>query len=102
MTSDPIGNRNVTFTVTGVPGDTVRLRVGRQPVVVDLQDVLEDRLTLSLRTYDLGRMPASGSTQHVFHVPGNLSPGFLIVFQASAVALTGETRLSASIPMIRR
>jgi hypothetical protein len=102
MTSDPIGNQNVTFTVTGVAGDSVRLRVGRQPVVVDLIDVLEDRLTLPLRTYDLGTMPASGSMQYTFHVPGSLAPGFLIVFQANAVALSGETRLSTSIPLIRR
>jgi hypothetical protein len=95
----PIGNQNVTFTVQACRATACDCGSG-QPVVVDLPDVLQDRLTLALRTYDLGVMPASGAMQYVFHVPGNLPPGFLIVFRR-ARSLSGET-LSASIPMIRR
>lgn len=89
----------VTFTLHGAPGAAARLRVGRQATVVDLPDVYEDRLTLPLRTYDLGTIPPSGSTTFVFNVPASLPDGFLAIFQASVVDGSG-TRLTQSVPVV--
>lgn len=89
----------VTFTLHGAPGAAARLRVGRQATVVDLPDVYEDRLTLPLRTYDLGTIPPSGSTTFVFNVPASRPDGFLAIFQASVVDDSG-TRLTQSVPVV--
>jgi hypothetical protein len=90
---------NVTFTLSGPPGASARLRLGRQPVVIDLPDVIEDRLTLPLRTYDLGTIPATGVLTYAFHALAGVADGFLIVAQAVSVD-AGGTRLTQSVPLV--
>jgi hypothetical protein len=88
----------VTYTVHGAPGSAVRLRLGRQMIVQDLLDAYEDRLTVPLRTYDLGVMPVSGDVSFGFTLPGGLARGFLVVAQASTISPSGVT-LTQSVPI---
>ena len=90
---------SVAFTLSGPPGAAARLRLGRQPVVLDLPDAIEDRLVFPLRTYDLGVLPPAGTATYAFHVPSALADGFLIVAQASTVS-SGEVRLTQSVPLV--
>lgn len=91
----------VTFTVHGAPGAAVRLRLGRQLVVQDLSESYEDRLTIPLRTYDLGTMPASGSASFVFTLPASLPKGFVVVAQSSVIT-SAEVALTQSVPITLR
>lgn len=98
---DTIRGTQVTFSVNAAPGASVRLRLGRQPAVIDLPDVLEDRLTIPLRTFDLGTVPPSGVVTFPFTLPIGLPEGFMIVAQASAIDSSG-TRLTQSVPIVLR
>lgn len=98
---DTIRGTQVTFTVHAAPGASVRLRLGRQPALIDLPDVLEDRLTIPLRTFDLGTVPPSGVVTFPFTLPIGLPEGFMIVAQASAIDASG-TRLTQSVPIVLR
>jgi hypothetical protein len=92
----------VTFRVYGQPGDEARVRLGRQLVVQDLPTTFEDRLTIPLRSYGLGILPATGQATFVFTVPTSLAPGFVLVAQASTTSPQGETRLTQSAPIAVR
>jgi hypothetical protein len=91
----------LTFTVHGQPGDEARLRVGRQMVVQDVPSVFEDRLTVALRSYALGVLPASGTATFTMNVPGILPPGAILIAQASTTS-PQETRLTQSVPIVVR
>jgi hypothetical protein len=89
----------LTLVVHGTPGDSARIRLGRQAVVHDTGSY-EDELTNPLRVYDLGALPASGmATKHVT-IPFSLPHGYLMVFQGSTVGSDGITRLTQSAPVV--
>lgn len=92
----------LTFRVFGVPGDNARLRLGRQLVVEDLPQVFEDRLTIPLRSYQLGVLPASGQLSFSINVPTTLPPGFVLVAQGSTTSAAGDTWLTHSAPFAVR
>jgi hypothetical protein len=97
-TTDP--GQVLTLVVHGRPGDSARIRLGRQAVVHAQAGIYEDELTNPLRIYDLGALPASGqATKHVT-IPGSLPQGYLMVFQASTVGSDGTTRLTQSAPVV--
>lgn len=89
----------VTYTVRGAPGSAARLRLGRQAIVQDLAESVEDRLVLPLRTFDLGVLPASGMATFQLNLPTSLPIGFAIIAQASVVRPTGEVALTQSVPI---
>lgn len=93
--------RIVTFTVRGAPGAAARLRLGRQLVVQDLRESYEDRLTVALRTYDLGALPSTGSATFAFTLPPSLPKGSAVVAQASVVT-PGDVALTQSVPITLR
>jgi hypothetical protein len=86
----------VTYTLHGAPGSAARLRLGRQAVVQDVPGAFEDRLTVPLRTYDLGTLPPSGVAIFPIVLSGALAPGFLLIAQASTT-LPSETTLTQSV-----
>jgi hypothetical protein len=89
----------LTLVVHGTPGDSARIRLGRQAVVHDTPSY-EDELTNPLRIYDLGALPASGeATKHVT-IPGSLPHGYLMVFQGTTTDTGGVTRLTQSAPVV--
>lgn len=92
----------VTFAVHAEPGSSVRLRIGRRPIVEDLPFSAEDRLVENLRSYNLGVVPPSGD---VFAevVLSELAPlGALVVFQAACIETSSATEMSQSLPLIVR
>jgi len=90
----------LTLVVHGRPGDSARIRLGRQAVVHDQPGSYEDELTNPLRIYDLGALPASGeATKHVT-IPGSLPHGYLMVFQGTTTDTDGVTRFTQSAPVV--
>ena len=89
----------VAYTVSGAPGSAARLRLGRQAIVQDLPDAHEDRLTVPLRTFDLGMLPASGTATFHLTLPTSLPTGFAVIAQASVVQPSGEVALTQSVPI---
>ncbi len=90
----------LTLVVHGRPGDSARIRLGRQAVVHDEVGIYEDELTNPLRIYDLGALPASGeATKHVT-IPGSLPHGYLMVFQGTTTDTDGVTRFTQSAPVV--
>jgi hypothetical protein len=88
----------ITFIVVGQPGDEARLRLGRSMVVQDLPFVFEDRLTVPLRSYQLGFLPPSGQATFTLTIPVALPVGTVLVAQGSTSNPT-ETRLTQSAPI---
>jgi hypothetical protein len=99
ITGSTLPGTSVTYVVHGAPGSAARLRLVRQAIVQDLPDVIEDRLTLPLRTFDLGTLPASGSASFTMNLPSALPQGFSVVAQASVVSTGGSVALTQSVPI---
>jgi hypothetical protein len=91
--------QTVTFTFHGTAGDSARLRLGRQAVVLP-SSAYEDQLTDPLRSYNLGILPFNGETQKQFTIPNSLPHGFILVFQGTALGVDGVSRFTQSVPII--
>lgn len=89
----------VTFTFHGTAGDSARLRLGRQAVVLP-SSAYEAQLTIPLRSYNLGILPPSGETQKQFTIPSSLPHGFILVFQGTSLGVDGVSRFTQSVPII--
>ncbi|MBI5433203.1 MAG: hypothetical protein HZA52_10270 [Planctomycetes bacterium] len=94
--------QTLTFTVTGAPGDTAALLVGRKLTVVDVVNVVEDQLLLPLRTFDLGTLPASGTASFSIPVPASWVAGQLLVAQGRTTSPLGAISLTHSLPITIR
>src|SRR5439155_22690584 len=94
-----VAGTQLTYTIHGQPGDQARLRLGRQMVVNHLPNVFEDQLTIPLRGYSLGVLPASGQASFTLTVPTSLPPGFVIVAQGSTTSPSGQASLTQSAPV---
>lgn len=92
----------VTYTLTGTPGLSARLDFGRILSVTDLPFVSEDRLTLPIRSFNLGVIPASGQVSLTILLPGYLPRGFLVTAQGEASTTLGDVYLSPSAPITLR
>jgi hypothetical protein len=68
-------------------------------VVEDLPFVFEDRLTVPIRSYELGLLPASGRTTFTLHLPATLPVGTVLVAQGNT-SNAMETRLTQSAPIV--
>jgi hypothetical protein len=86
----------IMLTLNGAPGSAARLRLGRQLVVQDLPGVYEDRLTVPLRTYDLGTLPPSGQATFQILLSSALAPGTIVVAQGVSIT-PAETTLTQSV-----
>jgi len=102
LSGDTTAGQVLTLVFHGTPGDSARIRLGRQAIVQHQVDTYEDLLTNPLRIYDLGSLPASGQALKHVTIPGSLPKGFLLVFQGSSVGADGQTRFTQSAPVIVR
>ncbi|MCC7171712.1 MAG: hypothetical protein IT459_14800 [Planctomycetes bacterium] len=94
--------QTLTFTLTGAPGDTAELLVGRKLLVLDLPNVVEDQLLQPLRTFQLGTLPASGTASFSIPVPSSWVAGQLLVAQGRTNAPLGAISLTHSVPITIR
>lgn len=92
----------VTYTLTGTPGLSARVYFGRILSVTDLPFVSEDRLTLPIRSFNLGVIPPSGQVSLTILLPSYLPRGFLVSAQGEATTTLGDVFLSPSAPITLR
>lgn len=91
-----------TYTVTGQPGATAKLDFGRVLSITDVPFVVEDRLTTSIRSFNLGVIPPSGSVSLTIALPSYLPRGFLANAQAETSSIAVGISLSPSAPITLR
>jgi hypothetical protein len=91
-----------TYTLTGQPGATGRLDFGRMLSVTDVPIVIEDRLTLPIRSFNLGVIPPSGQVSFTVLLPSYLPRGFLATAQAETNSVAVGVSLTPSVPITLR
>ncbi|MDZ4773623.1 MAG: hypothetical protein SGI72_10860 [Planctomycetota bacterium] len=91
-----------TYMVTGQPGATAKLDFGRVLAIADVAFVVEDRLTISIRSFSLGVIPPSGQVSLTIILPSYLPRGFLANAQAETSSIAVGISLSPSAPITLR
>lgn len=97
----PAPGQALQFTVGGVPGDVVELRLGRGPALNPIPGVQIEELTTVLRVFQMGTLGASGETSLAILPPGTLPRGFDFYAQA-VVSRGGQEMRTNSVPVVLR
>lgn len=99
----PVPGGDLTFRVNAPVGSSVKLNMGRRPIVQPVGALQEDILVEAINTYDLGIVPSQGSVSYLFHIPAGWTEGTTRVFQAVAtIPWSTEQRWTHSIPIVVR
>ena len=98
----PVPGGNLTFRVNAPVGSSVKVILGRHPIVQDVPGLQEDVLTVTNRTFNLGIVPASGSVSFNYPISANWTKGFTVVFQGIATLPDTTERRTHSIPVVLR
>lgn len=96
----PTAGAPFTLRLSGPPGATAQVLLGRRPIVVPTPALDEEQLVPINRVFNLGTIPASGTISLNFPVASFWPSGFSVVFQGR-VTLPDTTQLfTNSLPAI--
>ncbi len=98
----PVPGGPATFRITGPPGSTVQIVLGRRPEIVPTPGLQEDVLVLPGRTFNLGTIDGTGVKSVLFHLPATLPEGYTLVAQSVLTFPDASLRRTHSIPLIVR
>jgi hypothetical protein len=98
---DPTSGSNWTLRVSGQPGSTVQVRLGRRPTLSSPTPELDEEAMCPVhRVFNLGTIPAEGTISMNFPIPLSWDPGFSVVFQALVTPTAGAAQYTQSLPAV--
>ncbi len=89
-----------TLRLSGPPGATAQVLLGRRPIVVPTPALDEEQLVPINRVFNLGTIPASGTVSLNFPVASFWPSGFSVVFQGRVTLPDTTQLLTNSVPAI--
>lgn len=96
----PVPGGNFTLRLSGPPGATAQILLGRRPIVVPTPALDEEQLAPVNRTFNLGTIPASGTVSLNFPVAVSWPKGFGVVFQGRVTLPDTTQLLTNSVPAV--
>lgn len=100
---DAVAGSNWTLRVSGEPGSSVQVVLGRRPTLIGPTPALDEEPMCPVhRVFQLGTIPSTGTVSMNFPIPPTWDQGFSVVFQALITPVSGGTSYTNSLPAVLR